>query len=174
MSHPLFAVSRFKNRNGVYSFRVAGRRNGVRIRRNFKTQEEAAAEKATLELKAMQAANLGLQSAACPPPWECPPAAIISQFSPLEEKILFSAMACRTSRAAQIETMSTVTEIEAAIERLSPPQVRELADWLTDRLIAGETPAMLAALNAGTQSLESEPTVPAEDVRKKIRAWTNG
>jgi hypothetical protein len=70
--------------------------------------------------------------------------------------------------------MSTVTEIEAAIERLSPPQIQELADWLTDRLIPRETPAMLAALDAGIRSLESEPTVPAEDVRKKIKAWTTG
>src|ERR1035438_7266773 len=51
---PMFAVSRFKNRNGVFSFRVDGQLNGVRIRRNFKTQEEAAAEKAVLELKALQ------------------------------------------------------------------------------------------------------------------------
>jgi integrase len=50
----MFAVSRFKNRNGVFSFRVDGQLNGVRIRRNFKTQEEAAAEKAVLELKALQ------------------------------------------------------------------------------------------------------------------------
>lgn len=70
--------------------------------------------------------------------------------------------------------MSTVPEIEAAIERLSPPQIRELADWLTDRLLPGETPPMLAALDAGIRSLESEPTVPAEDVRKKIKAWTTG
>ena len=35
---PMFAVSRFKNRNGVFSFRVDGRLNGVRIRRNFKDQ----------------------------------------------------------------------------------------------------------------------------------------
>jgi hypothetical protein len=64
--------------------------------------------------------------------------------------------------------MSTVTEIEAAIERLSPHQLRELADWLADRMITGETPAMLAALDVGIRSLETEPTVPAEDVRKKI------
>jgi hypothetical protein len=70
--------------------------------------------------------------------------------------------------------MSTVTEIEAAIERLSPPQVRELADWLADRVISDETPAMLAALDAGIQSLANEPTLPAEDVRKKIKAWTTG
>ena len=57
-----FAVSRFKNRNDVFSFRVDGRLYGVRIRRNFKTQEEAAAEKAALDLKAMQTKS-GLQSA---------------------------------------------------------------------------------------------------------------
>jgi integrase len=49
-----FSVSRFRNRNGVFSFRVDGHLNGVRIRRNFKTLEEAAAEKAALELKALQ------------------------------------------------------------------------------------------------------------------------
>jgi hypothetical protein len=53
----MFAVSRFKNRNGVFSFRVDGYLNGVRIRRNFKTQEEAAAEKGVLELKALQLAG---------------------------------------------------------------------------------------------------------------------
>ncbi|HEY0967033.1 MAG TPA: hypothetical protein VGD88_06565 [Opitutaceae bacterium] len=68
--------------------------------------------------------------------------------------------------------MSTVPEIEAAIERLSPSQVRELADWLTDRLISGETPAMLAALDSGIQSLKTEPTVSIDDVRRKINAWT--
>ncbi|HXB01527.1 MAG TPA: hypothetical protein VNV15_01760 [Opitutaceae bacterium] len=67
-----------------------------------------------------------------------------------------------------------MTEIEAAIERLSPHQLRELADWLADRMFTGETPAMLAALDVGIRSLETEPTVPAEDVRKKIKAWTTG
>ena len=45
----------------MFSWRVDGRLHGVRIRRNFKTQEEAAAEKAALELKAMQTTS-GLQS----------------------------------------------------------------------------------------------------------------
>ena len=49
-----FAVSRFENRNGVTSWRVAGWLHGVRIRKNYPTKEEAAAEKATLELKALQ------------------------------------------------------------------------------------------------------------------------
>jgi len=63
MSHEnTFAVSRFLNRNGVISWRVAGWLHGVRIRKNFKTKEEAAAEKACLELKAMQVTS-GLRSA---------------------------------------------------------------------------------------------------------------
>jgi hypothetical protein len=37
-----FSVMRFRNRNGMFSFRCDGRLNGVRIGRNFETQEEAA------------------------------------------------------------------------------------------------------------------------------------
>jgi hypothetical protein len=48
-----FVVSRFENRNGVTSWRVSGLLHGVRIRKNFKTREEAAAELAALELKAV-------------------------------------------------------------------------------------------------------------------------
>lgn len=54
MNQTEFAVSRFENRNGVTSWRVAGWLHGIRIRKNFPTREEAAAEKATLEIKAAQ------------------------------------------------------------------------------------------------------------------------
>ena len=57
MKHTKFVVSPFENRNGNTSWRVDGYINGVRIRRNFRTREEAAAEQATLELKALNAAN---------------------------------------------------------------------------------------------------------------------
>lgn len=57
MSQTEFAVSRFENRNGVTSWRVAGWLHGVRIRKNFPTREEAAAEKSMLEIKAAQTAN---------------------------------------------------------------------------------------------------------------------
>jgi hypothetical protein len=50
----MFAVSRFENRNGVTSWRVSGFLHGVRIRKNLKTREEAAAEKAALERKSEQ------------------------------------------------------------------------------------------------------------------------
>lgn len=67
-------------------------------------------------------------------------------------------------------SMSTVTEVETAIERLSPAEQRELAGWLNSRLIE-ETPEMLAALDAGIRSLQTEPRVPLEEVRRKIKAW---
>ena len=54
MNQTGFAVSQFRNRNGTISWQVDGRLNGVRIRKNFKTRDEAAVEKGTLELKAMQ------------------------------------------------------------------------------------------------------------------------
>ncbi len=62
MNQTKFVVSRFENRNGVISWRVDGRLHGVRFRKNFKTREEAAAEKAALELKALQAES-GIRSA---------------------------------------------------------------------------------------------------------------
>ena len=55
MNQTEFAVTRFENRNSSSSWRVAGWLHGVRVRKNFKTKEEAAAEKATLELRALQA-----------------------------------------------------------------------------------------------------------------------
>ena len=67
--------------------------------------------------------------------------------------------------------MSTVAEIETAIDKLSPAEQRELADRLNARLFE-ETPEMLAALDAGIRSLETEPKVPIEDVRRKIKGWT--
>jgi len=41
MNQTEFAVSRFENRNGVTSWRMAGWLRGVRIRKNFPTREEA-------------------------------------------------------------------------------------------------------------------------------------
>ncbi|ATC63128.1 hypothetical protein CMV30_03685 [Nibricoccus aquaticus] len=57
MPHQNFVVSRFKNRNGVITFRVEGRLNGVRIRKNFKSREEAIAEKGILDLQALQSSS---------------------------------------------------------------------------------------------------------------------
>lgn len=50
------SIQRFENASGTVSFRVFGYLHGERVRRNFVTREEAAAEKATLEIRAQQVA----------------------------------------------------------------------------------------------------------------------
>ena len=57
MKNTNFVVTRYENRNGVSSWRVSGFLHGIRIRKNLKTREEAAAEKAALEVKELQAAS---------------------------------------------------------------------------------------------------------------------
>lgn len=65
MNQTQFEVTPFENRNGSTSWRVTGWLSDLRIRRNFKTREEAAAEKASLEIKALQATS-GLRRIATP------------------------------------------------------------------------------------------------------------
>jgi hypothetical protein len=67
--------------------------------------------------------------------------------------------------------MSTVSEVEAALEKFTPEQLKEVADWLNARLAPQETPEMLAAIDEGLRSLETQPTLSVEEVRRNIRAW---
>ena len=67
--------------------------------------------------------------------------------------------------------MRTVTEIEAALEKLPPKQVRQVADWIAARELSAETAEQLAVIDAGLRSLASEPTLTAKEVRKNIRTW---
>jgi hypothetical protein len=66
--------------------------------------------------------------------------------------------------------MSTVTEIETAIEKLPLNAQRQLAAWLEERLWP-ETPAMLEAIDEAERSLSEEGGVPVEDVRQNLRQW---
>lgn len=65
MNHTAFDVTRFENLSGSTAWRVTGWLHGHRVRKNFKSREEAAAEKASLEIKAVQATS-GLRSIATP------------------------------------------------------------------------------------------------------------
>ncbi len=69
--------------------------------------------------------------------------------------------------------MSTVAEIESAIEKLSPAEQRELADRLHARLFE-ETPEILAAIDEADQSLAKDGGVPVEEVRRNLRQWITG
>lgn len=67
--------------------------------------------------------------------------------------------------------MLTVTDIEAALEKLPRLQVRKVADWIAARELPDETVEQLATIDAGLRSLDTEPTLTAEEVRKNIRTW---
>lgn len=54
MNQSNFEIVPFENRNGSSSWRVVGWLHGERVRKNFKTRAEAAAEKATLDVRAAQ------------------------------------------------------------------------------------------------------------------------
>jgi len=66
--------------------------------------------------------------------------------------------------------MSTVAEIENAIEKLPVNTQHQLAAWLESKLWP-ETPAMLAAIDEAERSLADEGGVPVEDVRKNLHQW---
>jgi hypothetical protein len=70
--------------------------------------------------------------------------------------------------------MSNVTEIEAAIEKLSAAEQRELARWLGDRLLQEESPEMLAALDEGIRSLEEKGAreYTRLELEQKVRRWS--
>lgn len=77
----------------------------------------------------------------------------------------------RTARSCDwFPAVSPVQEIEAALERLPPEQLREVSDWIAARLMPATTPAMLSALDEGIRSLQTEPTVPTENVRHFVGA----
>ncbi|MCF3648958.1 hypothetical protein [Synoicihabitans lomoniglobus] len=66
--------------------------------------------------------------------------------------------------------MSTVDEIEAGIEKLTPTDKSRVADWLNTRLVT-ETPAMLAAIDEADRSLIEEGGVSVEEARRDLRRW---
>lgn len=60
-------------------------------------------------------------------------------------------------------------EIEIAFERLSPAEQQKIMR----QFMTIETPAMIAALDEGIRSAETEPMIPLNDVRKKIKLWAS-
>ena len=66
--------------------------------------------------------------------------------------------------------MSTVAEIESALEKLPVAKQREVAAWLEAKLWP-ETPAMLASIDEAERSLAEEGGVPLEDVRRNLSQW---
>jgi hypothetical protein len=69
--------------------------------------------------------------------------------------------------------MSSVAEIESALEKLPVEAQCEIAAWLESRLWP-DAPVMLAAIDEAERSLSEEGGVPVADVRKNLRQWITG
>lgn len=66
--------------------------------------------------------------------------------------------------------MTKLVEIQQAIEALPPKEQARLQHWFFERM--EETPEMLAFIDEGVRSAETEPLIPVEEVRKKLRGWS--
>jgi len=69
--------------------------------------------------------------------------------------------------------MSTMTEIETAIEQLPVNAQHRLAAWLETKLWP-ETPSLLADIDEAEHSLATEGGVPVEHARKNLLRWITG
>lgn len=71
--------------------------------------------------------------------------------------------------------MSTITEIQEAIEKLPSSEKSALAAWLQSKeepiMSEAEEAALLARLDKAAAELDAGKGVPLERVREKIRGW---
>ncbi len=71
--------------------------------------------------------------------------------------------------------MSTITEIQKAIDRLPAKEKSALAAWLQSQeepiMSEAEERALLARLDKAAAELDAGKGVPLERVREKIRGW---
>lgn len=63
-------------------------------------------------------------------------------------------------------------EIISQIESLPPADRQEVVRWLWTHV--EESPEILEFIDEGSRSLEQEPGIPAEEVRRKVRKWAAG
>src|SRR5881392_2621565 len=71
--------------------------------------------------------------------------------------------------------MSTITEIQEAIEKLPSSEKSALAAWLQSKdepiMSEAEETALLARLDKAAAELDAGKGIPLERVREKIRGW---
>lgn len=71
--------------------------------------------------------------------------------------------------------MSTITEIQEAIEKLPSREKSALAAWLQSKeepiMSEAEEATLLARLDKAAAELDAGKGVPLERVREKIRGW---
>ena len=70
----------------------------------------------------------------------------------------------------EIFEMSSLAEIQEAIEKLASEDRARLREWL-DAQDVEETDELLAAIDEGIRSAETERTFSLEEVRAEIKKW---
>jgi hypothetical protein len=66
--------------------------------------------------------------------------------------------------------MSGLSEIQQAILDLPTQERAQLWDWFQSQEVE-ESPELLAAVDEGIRSIETEGGIPAEEVRRRIAQW---
>jgi hypothetical protein len=68
--------------------------------------------------------------------------------------------------------MTRLAEIRDAIDKLPADERAQLRDWLVEE----ESPALLAAIDLGIQSIQKSGTraYTKEELKKKVRSWATG
>ena len=66
--------------------------------------------------------------------------------------------------------MSSLAEIQEAIEKLAPEDRTRLREWF-DAQDVEETDELLAAIDEGIRSAETERNFSLEEVRAEIKKW---
>jgi predicted transcriptional regulator len=72
-----------------------------------------------------------------------------------------------------MDSMSGLAEIQHAILELPEEERAQLWEWLQAREVE-ESPELLAAIDEGIRSIETEGGIPEEEVRKQIATWITG
>jgi hypothetical protein len=69
-----------------------------------------------------------------------------------------------------LELMSALAEIQQAILELPTQERSRLWDWFQKQEIE-ESPELLAAVDEGIRSIDTQGGIPAEEVRRRIATW---
>ncbi len=80
-------------------------------------------------------------------------------------------------RSVHIRAVSTITEIQQAIDRLPAEEKKALSVWLSSQqepeMSAQEEEALLASLDKAAGQLDAGSGVPIDRVRRMVRRWAS-
>jgi hypothetical protein len=92
-------------------------------------------------------------------------------------KFQFRDALARSATLRHIRRVSTIAEIQDAIEKLPPQDKQALSTWLASQeemeMPADEEAALLASLEKAERELDSGKGVPLDKARDMVRRWAS-